>query len=48
MTTITLQTTPHQEQLITEDLKTLRKAQAEDDGYRVSFEDIIKKYAYEV
>ena len=73
MTTITLQTTPHQEHLITEylkehntkldelvtqmllekledeeDLKALRKAQAEDDGYRISFEDIMKKYAHEV
>lgn len=30
------------------DLKALRQAQAEDDGYRISFEDIVKKYAHEL
>lgn len=31
-----------------EDLKALEKAQAEDDGYRISFEDLMKKYEYEL
>lgn len=30
------------------DLKALKKAQAEDDGYRISFEDLMKKYEYEL
>ncbi|MGT2683425.1 DUF6290 family protein [Streptococcus porci] len=73
MTTITLNTTAHQDNLIAQylkehntdlddlvtkillekledeaDLKALRKTQAEDDGYRISFEDIMKKYAHEL
>lgn len=28
-----------------EDLKALRKAKAEDDGYRISFANIMEKYA---